>query len=203
MPRGGRGRILPGVLFITSVCTVLAGGMAARYGLSWPRRLSWPRPPGAIIHHSASAAHQNGAPVDAALIDRWHEARSWGQETADAVYHIGYHYVILPDGTVDAGRPEWMRGAHCRGHNDHLGICLVGNFSSSANPTGRTQPARPTAEQLNALHNLLLDLMSKYHFGPEAIRRHRDLAQTACPGDRFPFDAVVQRLEQERDAPGQ
>ena len=191
------GRVVPGMLLLGAVATVLAGGMAARYGLSWPRRLWWPKPPGVVIHHSASAGVEAGRPVDAALIDRWHEHRGWGEETRGGAEHIGYHYVILPDGTVQAGRPEWMRGAHVRGHNDYLGICLVGNFSSSANPTGRVRPARPTSQQLEALHTLLVGLMRKYDFGPDDVLRHRDLAATACPGDRFPYDAVIQRLKRE------
>ena len=36
------------------------------------------------------------------------------------------HYVILEDGTVEAGRPQYWKGSHARGHNDALGICLIG-----------------------------------------------------------------------------
>ena len=50
--------------------------------------------------------------------------------------HIGYHFLILPDGTVERGRPESMWGAHTRDHNDTLGICLVGDFDRRDNPRG-------------------------------------------------------------------
>lgn len=189
-----RGRYVPGALLLAAIGTVIVGGMAARYGLSWPRRLCRPQAPGVIIHHSASPGAQHGQAVDAALIDRWHQREGWGQETAEGAYHIGYHYVILPDGGVQPGRPEWMRGAHAVGYNDHIGICIIGNFSSSANPDCAIKPARPTPQQLDALHELLIELMATHHFGPEEIRRHRDVAQTACPGDRFPFDRVLDRL---------
>ncbi len=192
------GRVLPGLLLLLAVGTVMAGGMAARYGRGWPRRLWWLRPPGIVLHHSASPGSEGGTPVDVALIDRWHEQRGWGAETRAGTYHVGYHYVILPDGTVEAGRPEWLPGAHTRGHNDCLGVCLIGNFSSADNPAGRVQPARPTPRQLAALDKLLRRLLRRYHLTPAAVRRHCDLAPTACPGDRFPFEAVVQRLQREQ-----
>lgn len=192
--RSRAGRLLAGLLLVAATGTVLAGGMAARYGLGWPRRLLWPRPREIILHHSASSATEGGRPVDATLIDRWHERRGWGLQTPTGVVHIGYHYVILPDGEIQPGRPEWMTGAHARGHNNALGICLVGNFSSSANPEGGMKPSEPTPAQLDALHSLLCQLCRRYHLGADAVRRHRDVAQTACPGDRFPYEAVIARL---------
>ena len=197
-----RGRILPALLLAASLATLAAGGMAARYGTGWPRRIWYPRPPGIVIHHSASAASEGDRPVDAALIDRWHQQRGWGLEAGHEEYHIGYHYVILPDGTLETGRPEWMRGAHARGANDFIGVCLIGNFSSSANPAGRIKPDAPTPAQLDALHALLLKLTRKYHLGPEQVFGHRDLSPTACPGDRFPFAEVMGRLKQEAEPRG-
>jgi len=182
------------LLLAAAISTVFASGMAARYGRSWPRRLYWPRPKGIVLHHSASPGYSHGRQIDASVIDRWHGERGWGQETISSRRHIGYHYVILPDGTVETGRPEWMLGAHCSGHNDQLGICLVGNFSSAANPDGRIRPSRPTDEQMQSLRALLTDLLNKYHLAPDDIHRHSDLGQTECPGDRFPFDAVAADL---------
>lgn len=72
---------------------------------------------------------------DAATIDRWHKERGWKM--------IGYHYVILngvrksaskyieiDDGKIEEGRPLGMKGAHTYGHNDSIGICLIGNSNS-------------------------------------------------------------------------
>jgi len=188
------------ILALLALCLALgllpAGYMAARYGISWPSRLIRPHPPGIVIHHSASPGEEQGEQVDAALIDRWHARRGFGLQTARGQVHIGYHYVILADGTVEQGRPEWMKGAHARGHNDRIGICLVGNFSSSGNPGRRMKPDKPTKAQLDALHDLLCKLCRKYHLRPQDVVRHRDLAKTACPGDRFPYDAVIRRLGQ-------
>ena len=51
---------------------------------------------------------------------------------------IGYNYVILnglthadyfnplADGLIETGRRVDKLGAHCKGHNDAIGICLIG-----------------------------------------------------------------------------
>ena len=71
-----------------------------------------------IIHCSAVRPYQTST---AAQIDSWHRARGWNG--------IGYHYVILRDGTVQPGRPEDAVGAHCVGHNAHsIGICYEGGL---------------------------------------------------------------------------
>ncbi|MBP7784910.1 MAG: N-acetylmuramoyl-L-alanine amidase [Firmicutes bacterium] len=189
-----RGRIVPSLLVAASVAVVLSGGLATHYGSSWPRRIYWPRPPGIVLHHSASPGFDHGKVIDASRIDQWHESRGWGDEALFGEYHIGYHYVVLADGTVQAGRPEWMIGAHCKGYNNHLGICLLGNFSSKANPGGRMQPATPTPAQLKALGALLRRLMKTYHLGPDDIRLHSDLGRTECPGDRLKMDAVLDSI---------
>lgn len=111
------------------------------------------------------------------------------------IYHIGYHYVVLPDGTVQAGRPEGCVGAHARRNNDRsLGICLVGNFSSAHNPSGKQGPTRPSAAQMDGLVDLCARLCRTYGIAPEDVRRHHDVGRTACPGDRFPFAAFQSRL---------
>jgi len=85
----------------------------------------------AIIHCSDSEFG------NALLINEWHLARGWAG--------CGYHYIILNghphtskmyipflDGQVETGRPCDKRGAHCKGHNDTLGICLIGKHSFSS-----------------------------------------------------------------------
>ena len=166
-----------------------------RHGPCWLDFLLHQHPPGVIIHHTATAATAEGRSVNAALVDQAHERRGWGLSDAHKTYHIGYHYLILPDGTVETGRPEWMPGAHCRGRNHYLGIGLVGNFSSQANPHGEQQPARPTAAQVNALHSLLLSLMKEHGFGPDDVHGHSEFGATECPGDRFPIEEIRRHLE--------
>ncbi len=189
--RQGRAAV---VLLIAALILVAIGGLTIRLGPRWPRRLLFRAPAGIIIHHTATGSTVEGEVVDVSTIDRWHEQRGFSAEYRGHVYHVGYHYVILPDGTVQQGRPEWMIGAHTSGFNDHLGICLVGNFDSRANPNHAQQPAVPTEAQMDALYELLEKLMAKYRFEPEDIRGHNELGCTACPGDRFPIEELREKL---------
>ncbi|HOJ22439.1 MAG TPA: peptidoglycan recognition family protein [Armatimonadota bacterium] len=155
------------------------------------------RPESIIIHHSASPPRVHGRPVDAAAIDAMHARRGFGIVHEGKVYHIGYHYVVLPDGTVQAGRPEECVGAHARHVNEHsLGICLVGNFHSAENPSGAQGPVRPTPAQMDALIELCARLCRTYRIPVERVCRHRDVGETACPGDRFPFETFQSHLRE-------
>jgi N-acetylmuramoyl-L-alanine amidase len=63
---------------------------------------------------------------------------------------IGYHKIILRNGDLQPGRPEYWKGAHAYGYNDKsLGVCLIGrkNFNS---------------HQLNTLGILLDNWKQKY-----------------------------------------
>lgn len=79
-----------------------------------------------IVIHASDSNFGN-----AALIDSWHRERGWSS--------IGYHRVFLNgrltasskyderlDGLMETGRPIGTRGAHTVGHNDKVGICLIG-----------------------------------------------------------------------------
>ncbi len=190
-PRRGRAEA---VLLVAALLILAVGGLSVRLGPRWPRRLFFRGPAGIVIHHTATGAVVEGHTVDADRIARWHEQRGFSAEYRGEVYHIGYHYVILPDGTLQRGRPEWMLGAHTSGYNDYLGICLVGNFDSGANPDRAQQPAEPTPEQMATLESLLRDLLTKYRLRPEDVYGHCELAATACPGDRFPLDELRREL---------
>jgi len=83
-----------------------------------------------VIH---CAATYNGMPVTAAEIDGWHQQRGFRRDMAidpdhaPKLRHIGYHLVILLDGSVQRGRPLIESGAHVRGHNARsIGICMIG-----------------------------------------------------------------------------
>ncbi|MDH7571220.1 MAG: peptidoglycan recognition family protein [Armatimonadota bacterium] len=148
-----------------------------------------------ILHHSASPPFVNGRPVDAAAIDAMHARRGFGTVYQGVVYHIGYHYVILPDGTVQRGRPVGCVGAHARFHNRHaIGICVVGDFSTASNPAGERGAVRPTPAQMEAVERLCGELMHRYRIPPGRVLRHADVGDTLCPGDRFPFQALQQSL---------
>jgi hypothetical protein len=177
--------LLPAALLAASLLLIVCGALAYRRGPGWLGSLLRGRPPGIIIHHSATPAVIDGRLVTAAMIDQAHAGRGWGRsDEAGHVYHIGYHYVVLADGTVQPGRPERMPGAHCDGHNDMLGICLVGDFTR----------ARPPAAQLRAAEELTRRLMRKYNLPPSRVYRHRDLDSTECPGDTFPWGEFRREL---------
>jgi N-acetylmuramoyl-L-alanine amidase len=163
------------------------------FGISYLNSIT---PAGIIIHHSAVAPPLDGSPVDAATIDRIHKRRGYEIFYWGKFYHIGYHYVILPDGTVQQGRPELLQGSHTEGYNSYIGICLVGNFSSGDNANGKRGLPAPTELQLNALMELTNRLQKKYGFSSGQILRHSDVNPSSeCPGDRFPFDEFRARLE--------
>lgn len=123
-----------------------------------------------IVHCSATA---EGKKYTAKDIDKWHKERGFKK--------IGYHYVVLLDGTVEKGRDESEVGAHCEGHNaNSIGICYIGGLASG----GRTPKDTRTPEQKKALLSLIIDLKTKY---PKAsIHGHKDYANKACPS----FDAT-------------
>jgi N-acetylmuramoyl-L-alanine amidase len=171
---------------------VLITGVVTFCGLSLNNTV---RPAGIIIHHSAIRPLPSG-PTDAKLIDEIHRARGYGAFYWGRNYHIGYHYIILPDGTVQQGRPEHCRGAHTEGYNSYIGICLVGDFSSKDNPNGERGPTEPTEAQIQSLAELSRYLREKYHIPLTAVRRHNDVnPNTECPGDRFQFESLLKMIQ--------
>ena len=127
-----------------------------------------------IVHCSAVKPDQQSS---AAQIDTWHRQRG---------FHlgIGYHYVIRRDGTREMGRPEYMVGAHCQGHNKYsIGVCYEGGLDNDGRPADTR-----TEAQRQALRQLLLELKQRY---PRAlIVGHHDLnPMKACPC----FDAAEYR----------
>ena len=119
-----------------------------------------------VVHCSAVRPDQMSS---AAQIDTWHRQRG---------FHlgIGYHYVVRRNGEVEAGRPEWMVGAHCKNHNAHsIGVCYEGGLDIRGQPADTRTP-----QQKAALRQLLAELHGRY---PRAlIVGHHDLnPQKACP----------------------
>jgi N-acetylmuramoyl-L-alanine amidase len=152
-------------------------------------------PSGIIIHHSAVPPLPDGSPADVKILDQIHERRGYGIFYWGRTYHIGYHYVILPDGTVQQARPEHCRGAHATGYNSYIGICLIGDFSSADNPDGERGLQEPTEAQMRSLIALSRQLIGRYHFPVSHVMRHHDVnPDTDCPGDRFPFSTFVKGI---------
>jgi hypothetical protein len=155
----------------------------------------YPDPPGIVLHASETPAVVNGVPINAARLEEIHahDHPNWATVFEGKTYHIGYHYVILPDGTIEQGRPDHCLGCHAPHYNDWIGICVIGQFD----PSGPKSwwPSRPTAAQIASIVRLCERLMSQYHIPPQNVLRHRDTKETWCPGRRFPYREIVQRLQ--------
>jgi N-acetylmuramoyl-L-alanine amidase len=137
------------------------------------------RPIRRIIVHCA--ATPEGGHYTAADIDRWHRARGWRS--------IGYHAVVLLDGTIEPGRPIEQPGAHAVGHNhDTLAICYIGGVAAD----GRTPKDTRTERQRAALLQQIRAWMVEHHIPVGRVLGHRELdPRKACPS----FDPATLRAE--------
>ena len=152
-------------------------------------------PTGIVVHHTAIIPGEKQLPRSQAEIDVYHQSRGFEITCFGHIYHVAYHYLILSDGTVQAGRPERCEGAHAEGYNSYLGISVVGDFSSKDNPRGEKGPARPSEQQMASLVELCRRLKDRYRIPLQHIVRHSDISSTRCPGDRFPFGAFLRQVE--------
>jgi N-acetylmuramoyl-L-alanine amidase len=150
---------------------------------------------GIVIHHTAVIPGENAVPRSERDIDKYHRTRGFEILCFGRVYHVAYHYLVMPNGKVKVGRPERCEGAHAEGYNSYLGISVVGDFSSEDNPTGKKGPTRPNAKQIASLIQLCLRLKDRYNIPLQHIVRHSDISSTKCPGDRFPFRSVLDQLQ--------
>lgn len=158
---------------------------------------------GLVIHHSATADPRTGAPIgDALTFFNYHvNTRGWT--------HGGYHYVLLPDGTVEYALDEKITGYHAgfKDPNDNLAlefgqywnnhflaVCLAGYFENGRVYYRDNRPLYipdegtiPTHAQLESLMKLAVHLMGKYLFDTSSIFGHRELrgCNTRCPGLNF------------------
>lgn len=127
-----------------------------------------------IVHCSDTLP---GQPCNAEIINDWHIRRGFEM--------IGYHYVILPDGTIEHGRPLFYEGAHCKAggrNHDSIGVCYVGG----RNAEGVCADTR-TEQQKSVLGTLLKELLRRF---PKAkIAGHHDFDRgKECPC----FDAKIE-----------
>lgn len=138
-------------------------------------------PQGIIIHHSLT---HDGKSVDYDAIRRYHmEEKGWND--------IGYHFLIEQTGDVIStitGRDVRTIGAHCIGKNDHIGICVVGNYDVGCEVL--------SAEKMDALVALTVNLMSQFNLPLESIHRHSEYAPKTCPGSGFPWEDYLARVQE-------
>lgn len=117
-----------------------------------------------VVHCTATPA---GREVTRADVDLWHRQRGFDG--------IGYHFLVMLDGTVVAGRPLEKVGAHALGYNKNsIGIAYAGGLDFRGKPADTRTPA-----QKQALIELLKRLRAAYPAA--AITGHNKLAAKACP----------------------
>ena len=125
-----------------------------------------------VTHCSASP---QGRGDDVKTIRMWHLERGWSD--------IGYHFVILEDGTIQLGRPLNKAGAHAYGFNRYsIGICLIGIDVF-------------TNEQKEALSELIIQLMNMFDLDKDQVKGHYELTdKKTCPNinmDKFKKDYIL------------
>lgn len=130
-------------------------------------------------------------------ITRWHKERSFRT--------IGYHIVIGRNGEVAEGRALGTQGAHAKGHNDKIGICLIGGFGSDADDIASEHF---TSEQLSTLYTTLKTLQERYGIKTSDIIGHNRVSTKACPGFRVQKwlageEVARNRTQPERTKPAQ
>ena len=119
------------------------------------------------IHHTAGPTM--GELATPAGVARFHvDSRGWPG--------IGYHLLVVPDGTVYLTNHLDIRSYHVGNENNHVaGFCFVGDFTK----------APPTAAQLAAGKQALAWLLQTLNLTAANVAGHGDLPGqgTACPGD--------------------
>ena len=120
------------------------------------------------VHHTAVLLDSNrDAPARARQHQAYHQSLGWPD--------LAYHYLIDAAGNVYEGRPVTAIGDTATDDDPtgHLLICCEGHFDRQQVP----------AAQYAALIEMLAWGAAEFDVDPAAIRGHRDLASTTCPGD--------------------
>lgn len=128
-----------------------------------------------VVHCTAT---REGQHYTAADIDRWHKVRGWSG--------IGYHKVVLLDGTVEIGRdPDHDGnaaehvGAHVYGFNqDTLAVVYVGGVAAD----GRTPKDTRTEKQRQSLLDVVRGWMRGFDIPEHRVWGHYEMDNgKACP----------------------
>ena len=127
---------------------------------------------GCVIHHTAGSPDQSIDDI------AWYHitARKWGG--------IGYHFVIDKEGIVYYVGDLGTARAHVAGLNEkYIGICLIGNFMGSSNPTKiQLENAHLLCEEFIKVEKVRFPNVNDWN----DIIPHRNLSATLCPGDTHP-----------------
>lgn len=130
-----------------------------------------------------------------------HQRAGWGNAESIHSLHlgfgysgIGYNFYVRLDGSIYAGRPIDVQGAHAENNNwQSVGICAEGYYclppTGSAIRSDQINRTMPEAQK-KAIAELVAYCLKQYP-GAKVIR-HSEVNQTNCPGDFYPFSEIVQ-----------
>ena len=133
----------------------------------------------AIVIHCADTPNGDHS-YDQYDVNSWHAKRGFKRQaivslrgvTNPWLPHIGYHSLILMDGTEVPGRDQKEMGAHCKGMNDKAwGVCMM----------GRTEFTLAQWDTLAFVIERWMALGAKSVFGHREIDRGIGNKKT-CPG---------------------
>ncbi|MER8421851.1 N-acetylmuramoyl-L-alanine amidase [Mesorhizobium sp. M1329] len=130
------------------------------------------RPIDTLVWHCA--ATPEGKWFDVEDVRKWHtlpppKGRGWKD--------VGYHFIVLLDGTIQKGRPLDRVGAHVEGHNTgSIGCCYIGGIEANSLKPKDTR----TAAQKAAMLKLTQDLLKQFPT-IKRIAGHNEYASKACP----------------------
>lgn len=87
---------------------------------------------------------------------------------------VGYHWVIQPDGLLEVGRPEDIRGAHVGGANTgNVGIAMAGTDKF-------------TTDQFDVLRSLVGRIQTNWDIFPWVLYGHYEFDSAKAQGKRCP-----------------
>lgn len=114
------------------------------------------------LHHTVTKPPTNGGTAGEEAAMRELQRIAFNRDFND----ISYSYLVFPSGNIYEGRGKEILGAHTKGHNEDIGVALVGNYDST----------KPTDAQVEAV------LWLKNRLNAKDIKPHKDAYNTACPG---------------------
>nr|UZP48207.1 peptidoglycan recognition protein [Charonia tritonis] len=125
-----------------------------------------------IIHHGAGGEcfDKSSCIQKVRQYQNFHiDGRGW--------YDIGYNFVVGEDGNAYEGRGWTEIGAHTRGYNTNgIAISVIGDFTNHT----------PNAAALAKVRQLIQCGLDNRRISPSyTLKGHRDLGNTACPGDAY------------------
>jgi hypothetical protein len=136
---------------------------------------------GIILHHTASPSvalwQRYGNEKTVRSIYNGHTANGWSG--------IGYHLIILPDGTIAEGRPIAQQGAHAAAWNPGtIGVAMIGDFDSEFPSQAQIASTATVLRELGK--RFALDLSKDYRPDVrEGLAFHRDCSPKTCPGTKI------------------